>query len=338
MKPAKFWHVLKDNLVKCDLCPKGCVIPDQGVGDCRVRKNIGGKLYSLVYGKVIAAHLDPIEKKPLFHFYPGSYAYSIATPGCNLHCVFCQNWEISQEFVLPDWEVEPEFIVEKALEMNAHGIAYTYTEPTIFIEFALDVAKLAKKNKLYNVWISNGMINPEPLKEIAKYLDAANIDLKGDAGFYRTYAKGVGDEPVKRTIKLLHDLGVWVEVTTLVIPTLNDDVELIRRISSFLASISKDVPLHLTRFHPDYKLRNLPLTPVETLEKLWSVARQNLNYVYIGNVFGHEKESTYCPRCGAPLIKRVGFEVLRVNLEEKNGKYYCRNCGEEIKIVGKILA
>lgn len=312
----------------CRLCPQACVIKEGEVGKCSVRKNVGGKLVSLSWGKVIAQSLDPIEKKPLFHFWPGSMVYSIATPGCNLRCRFCQNWLISQKCGLPEETVEPGEIVAAAKRNRADGIAYTYTEPTVFVEYALDVAKLAREEGLYNVWISNGMTNPEPIKVISRLIDAVNIDIKGNDEFYRKFAGGVGVKPVLKAVEEFHRRGVWVEVTNLLIPGLNDSEKDIRGVVDFVAGLDREIPVHFSRFSPDFLMKDRPPTPVETISKAVKIAREKLDYVYAGNV-SHEAESTRCPECGELIIGRRGFTLHTVR-----GKR-CK-CGKEIPIVGKI--
>jgi pyruvate formate lyase activating enzyme len=333
MKRALFWDVLKDNKVQCKLCPRFCVIENENVGKCKVRKNINGKLYSLVYGRLCSLNVDPIEKKPLFMFSPGSKCLSIATVGCNLDCKFCQNWEISHF-----WEISSEIIGEEfnpkdiiAL-LKEPGVAYTYTEPTIMYEFAYETMKLVKKNKKYNVWVSNGYTNPEPIKKMAKFLDAANIDYKGDENFY----KNVCDarlEPIQESLKLYKKLGIWIEITNLVIPGYNDSKDVILEMVKWIReNLGKETPLHFSAYYPAYKM-NAPPTEIKTLEMAAEIAENYLDYVYIGNV-RHEKENTFCPNCKELLIKRFGFFVEKINLERKNKSFYCPNCGHKIPIAG----
>lgn len=327
VKEAMFWMNVGDK-VSCTLCPQGCVIAGGCLGKCGVRKNIDGKLMSLSWGKVIAQSLDPIEKKPLFHFWPGSMVYSIATPGCNLKCKFCQNWMISQKGKLPDNSISPEEIVKNAKRNQADGIAYTYTEPTIFVEYSIDVAKLARAEGLYNVWVSNGMIMPSAIKEVSKVIDAINIDIKGTDVFYKEYAGGVGLKPILRAVKEFHRHGVWVEITNLLIPGLNDSDKDIRDLVDFVAGLDSTIPLHFSRFHPQYLMKTKPVTPVETISKAVRIAREKLDYVYAGNI-AHEAESTRCPKCGDVAIGRRGSTLHTIK-----GKK-C-SCGHEIPIVGKI--
>ncbi len=325
-----YYVKLDNNNVQCVLCPRRCVIPDGKRGFCRVRENRNGTLYTLSYGKPVAVHIDPIEKKPLFHVYPDSKAFSIATAGCNLACKFCQNWQISQaspEDLAVD-TVSPEAIVNAAKTNKCKTIAYTYTEPTIFYEYMLDIAKLARGAGVKNLMHSAGFINEEPLRAICKYLDAANIDLKGSNEFYQQVCLGNRDD-VLRTLKILKEEGVWLEITYLVVPTLNDSTSYAAETCKWIKeNLSADVPLHISRFWPMYKLTNLSPTSIETLEKIKQVATDaGLRYVYIGNVPGHKSESTYCPKCKKPIIERMGYTILSNSIE--NGK--CKYCGEKIE-------
>lgn len=328
--PAKYWEKLEGNLVRCQLCPNNCPLAPGKRGICRVRENKKGELVTLVYGIPCAIHIDPIEKKPLFHFLPKTKALSLATAGCNMRCKFCQNWDISQRRPeeTENYSLSPVEIVELAKEQDCKSIAYTYSEPTIFYEYMLDIAKLARKAGIKNIIVSNGYINPEPLKELCKYMDAANIDLKGFTDeFYRELTMG-RLEPVKKALKIYKEQGVELEITNLIIPTKNDNMETIKKMCIWIRdSLGPDIPLHFSRFWPKYKLTNLPPTSIETLEKARKIAlKVGLKYVYIGNIPGHKGENTYCPECGKLLVKRVGFYVLQNNI--KNGR--CKYCGEKI--------
>ena len=335
LKEASFWQKLKDKVLQCQLCPRSCVIPDGKRGFCGVRENQNGTLYTLVYAKPVAIHIDPIEKKPLFHFLPSTSAFSIATTGCNLKCKFCQNWEISQakpEDVEYTY-IEPKELVEKALESGAPTIAYTYTEPTIFYEYMLETAKLAKQRGLRNMMHSNGYIQEVPLRQLCKYLDAANIDLKGFSDEY--YAKLTEGtlEPVLRSLKILREVGVHLEITNLILPGFNDDEETIKKMCLWIKdNLGVNTPVHFGRFFPLYKLANLNPTPVETLEKARQIALEcGLKYVYIGNVAGNPAENTFCPRCKKIVIGRKGYFVTENNIID--GK--CKFCREEIKGIWK---
>jgi len=321
---------LKDGKIQCQLCPRQCVVSKGQRGFCGVRENREGKYYSLVYGNPCAVHVDPVEKKPFYHVLPASTSFSIATAGCNFRCKFCQNWEISQ--VTPDetynYELPPDRVVALAKKAGSRSIAYTYVEPTIFYEYMLDTAQLAKKDGILNVCHSNGFMNPGPLKDLCRVLDAANIDLKAfTEDFYSNMSQG-RLSPVLGTLKTLKSEGVHLEITNLVIPTQNDDPETVRKMCAWIKSeLGADTPLHFSRFYPLYKLRNLPPTPVTTLERNRKIAMETgLEYVYIGNVPGHEGERTYCPKCKKILIFRQGYYITEVNLNK--GK--CKFCGQPI--------
>ena len=327
---ASFFKVLADGLVQCQLCPRQCTLKENDMGFCRARKNINGKLYALTYGQPVAVHVDPIEKKPLAHVYPGTTSFSIATAGCNLRCKFCQNWEISQ---LDADKVEgeyaaPEAIVAKAKESGAKTIAFTYTEPVIFYEYMLDIAKLAQKEGIACVMHSAGFVNEAPLRELAKYLIAANIDLKGfDEKFYTTFTSG-DLNVVLRTLKILKEEGVWVEITNLLIPGVNDSDAMIQKLCAWVKeNLGAQTPIHFSRFYPMYKLVDLSPTPVATLQRALDIAtKEGLQFVYIGNVPDQIGENTVCPQCGKLLIKRAGYHVLENHLID--GK--CPACGYAI--------
>jgi len=330
MQEAQFYNKLENNIVRCQLCPKKCVIADGKRGDCKVRENQDGVLYSLVYGKSCAVNVDPIEKKPLFHFLPGSESYSIGTVGCNLHCLFCQNWTTAQqkpESVI-NYDLSPKDVVRKATAEKCATIAYTYNEPIIFYEYVVDTAKIAKKKGIRSILVTNGYINKEPALELTKYVDAANIDLKGFTEDYYKKVCFAELKPVLETIKIFKDSGMWVELTNLIVPTLNDDFNKIREMCRWIKdNLGNDVPLHFSRFYPMYKLENLPSTPVETLLKAKEIAVDlGLRYVYIGNIPTKEHENTHCHVCKKLLVKRLGFSVLENNI--KQGR--CKFCSERI--------
>ena len=336
MKEAMFYEKLDEKKVRCFLCAHHCFITDGKRGICYVRKNIDGTLYTLVYGRVVSMNIDPIEKKPLFHFQPGSTSFSIASVGCNFRCEHCQNFEISQypkehEGEILGQHVTPKAIVDAANKNNCRSISYTYTEPTIFFEFAYDCARLAHEKGIKNVFVSNGYTTPEATRAIAPYLDGNNIDLKGNDDFYNKIC-GARLEPVKETIKLMKELGVWVEVTTLIIPDYNDSDEDLRNIAEFIKSVDPFIPWHVTQFYPTYKLMDTPRTPVKTLRKARDIGfKTGLKYVYEGNVPGEGGENTYCHNCRNLLIKRFGFSIIENKL--KDGK--CSECGTEMKGVWK---
>jgi pyruvate formate lyase activating enzyme len=331
MKQALFQKKEESGKVRCGLCNHRCLIELGKRGLCAVRENREGTLYSLVYDKVIAQNIDPIEKKPLFHFLPGSRSYSLAAPGCNFRCLHCQNADISQ---LPrdhgglviGQDVPPEELVAAAKHYRCASISYTYTEPTIYFELAYDTARLAFETGLKNVFVTNGYITPEALDTIKPYLHAANIDLKGFSDdFYRKVC-GARLQPVLDSIKRYKELGIWIEITTLVIPGHNDSDEELKKIALFIKSVGEDVPWHVSRFHPTYKLTDQPITPAATLKRARQIGIDaGLRYVYMGNIPG-EGEDTACPACGGVVIKRIGFDV-RENLV-KDGK--CGHCGTMI--------
>jgi pyruvate formate lyase activating enzyme len=331
MKEAMFYEKLDEKKVRCFLCAHHCQIRDGKRGICYVRKNIDGTLYSLVYGKVISMHIDPIEKKPLFHFLPASTSFSLAAVGCNFRCEHCQNFEISQypkeHEDIPGNPVTPEDVVEAAARNGCESISYTYTEPTIFFEFAYDCAKLAREKGIKNVFVSNGYTTPEATRVIAPYLDGNNIDLKGNDDFYKKLC-GARVGPVKETIRLMKELGVWVEVTTLIIPDYNDSEEDLREIAGFIASVNPAIPWHVTQFYPTYKLTDKPRTPLKTLRRAREIgAEAGLKYVYEGNVPGEGGENTYCPTCRELLVGRFGFSIGEIKIREAK----CPKCGAEIE-------
>lgn len=336
LKEALYYQKLKNKAVQCQLCPRRCTIPNGARGFCAVRENREGTLYTLSYGKLVSLNdIDPVEKKPLFHFLPGTRTFSLATAGCNLKCKFCQNWAISQkrpeevEFLY----LEPADLVKRVKASGRPTIAYTYTEPTIFYEYMLETAKLAKEKGLKNVMHSNGYINEEPLRQLAKYLDAANIDLKGFTdNYYNQMAEGTL-EPVLKSLKVLKEEGVHLEITNLILSGYNDDQDSIIKMCLWIKeNLGSDTPLHFSRFYPMYKMLNLNPTPVGTLERARQIALDcGLKYVYIGNVGGHPAENTYCPKCRRIVIERRGYFVTQNNLE--NGR--CKFCGEKIEGVWK---
>ena len=323
MKEALLYTKLEDNQLRCDLCAHRCLIQEGKRGICGVRENRGGVLYSLVYGKAIATHVDPIEKKPLFNFLPGSLSFSVATVGCNMTCLHCQNADISQApretGRIMGEQITPEELVEAALQGGCRSIAYTYTEPTIFFEYALDTARLARTKGLKNIFVTNGYMTEEALKMIAPVLDGANVDLKSFRDdFYRDICGG-RLQPVLDTIKRMHEQGIWLEVTTLIIPGHNDSDEELEAIGRFLSGISPDIPWHVSAFYPTYLLTSAPPTPAATLRRARKIGQAaGLRYVYIGNIPGDDGENTYCPNCGKIIIERTGYRVGAVNIRDGN--------------------
>lgn len=318
--------------VTCELCPRGCVIPEGGAGDCRVRVNLGGELRATTYGRPSALHVDPMEKKPLYHFLPGTPVFSLATAGCNLHCLNCQNWQLSQrggEEMEAIYRAEPAEILNTAIQEGCHSIAYTYSDPIVFYEYTRDTSTLVRARGLRNVLITAAYINPKPLRQLCQVLDAANVDLKAmDDALYRQVTGGTL-QPVLDALRILREEGVWLELTNLVIPTLNDDLAMIRRMARWIEQeLGADTPLHFSRFQPQYRMRNLPPTPAETLEYARAEAMDaGLRYVYIGNLMGHAGNSTYCPTDGTPLIARTGFWITNRRLTA-DGR--CPSCDERI--------
>ena len=335
MKKAMLYERLSDSKVRCNLCAHRCVIADGKRGVCHVRENQGGTLYTLVYGRTIAQHVDPVEKKPLFHFYPGTTAYSVATPGCNFRCRWCQNWEISQmpreQDLITGDEASPEQIVAVAQRAGCQSIAYTYTEPTVFFEYTYDTARLAHEAGLANIYITNGYMTEEMLEVFHPYLDAANVDLKAFRD--ETYRKYVGArlQPVLDSLKVMKRLGIWLEVTTLVIPGLNDDPAELRDAAQFVAQeLGADTPWHISRFFPAYRMTDVLSTPVETLRQAQEIGlAEGLRYVYVGNV--PDEENTLCHHCGRLLIRRAGYSILE-NHVQPDGK--CPDCGTPVAGVG----
>jgi len=344
MKEALFYLQKEDNKVQCLLCPFKCLIPEGETGKCKARKNIQGKLYSLTYSRYTGTPVDPIEKKPLFHFYPNWQIMSLGSLGCNFACVFCQNWSSSQILALKNEKVINQFTIEitpkEAVALAERikprgniGIAYTYNEPLINYEFVYETAQLAHKHDLKNVLVTNGFINPEPFKQLLPFIDALNVDIKSiNPSFYTKYCKGLLS-PVLETCKLAYKKAM-LEITNLIIPTLNDTEEELEDLVNWVASeLGPDVPVHFSRYHPDFNL-HIPPTPVETLIKARSIAMRKLHYVYIGNLWGvKDGESTYCPQCGNIVIGREGYRLYAVSLKENNT---CACCGYQINLVGSI--
>jgi len=327
---ALFYENLDQDTVKCLLCPHECVLKNGDRSFCRVREPKNGKLYSLVYDLVCSLHVDPIEKKPIYHMLPGSGVLSMATAGCNLRCKFCQNWQISQN---PPENLENQVItiqnlVSLAKNNRTSSIAYTYSEPIVFYEYMYNAAALAKENNIKNIAVTAGYINEKPLRMLSKRIDAANVDLKS---FDENYLRNICAErlePLLGTLKILKEEGVWLEITNLIVPTLNDDMRMIREMCIWIReNLGSDVPLHFSRFWPMYKLRDLPPTPVSTLEEARICAiEEGLNYVYIGNVKTEKASNTYCPNCSKLLIKRRGYHILENNVS--GGA--CQECGHKI--------
>jgi pyruvate formate lyase activating enzyme len=338
-KEAMLYKRINHEKVHCYLCAHHCKIQQGRLGFCQARQNIAGRLYTLVYGETIARHVDPIEKKPIYHFKPGASVYSIATAGCNFQCPFCQNWQISQlsekrseqmsESKAPKAfgdPFSPEQIVAAALENKCSGIAYTYTEPTIFFEYAFETARLAREYDLDNIFVTNGYMTAQALGMIAPYLNAANVDLKAwDASYYQDYCKA-RKKPVLDTIRRLHAKGIWLEITTLIIPGENDSEWQFEGISRFIASVDVDIPWHISRFHPQYRFLNHTSTPLQTLQRAAEIGRSNnLRYIYMGNIAPYSN-TTNCYQCAEPIVLRSLGDVAVLNLKKNK----CQECGARI--------
>lgn len=327
-REAMHYKKLENKGVRCILCGRQCLIRLNGIGVCGVRKNVNGVLYSLVYGKAASIAVDPIEKKPLYHFAPGSQTLSLSTVGCNFKCKFCQNWEISQPSTIFGEDYPPKAIIEMARNQNLPGISWTYTEPTIFYEYFYDTAKLDRNKKFYQVFVSNGYMSAEVIK--TSRIDAVNVDYKGNEEFYRKLCAIPSIEPVHAALKQFVKQGVWVEITNLLILGYNDSNEIIKEMVEWIVkNLGTNVPLHFSRYFPTYKL-NAPATPTQTLERAYKIAKAaGINYVYLGNL-SSDKANTYCPNCNALLIRRGWFSVEEFNV--KNGK--CFKCKNEIPLAG----
>ena len=324
---------MKTSVVQCELCPRKCILKNGDRGNCGVRINLDGKLQTLVYGNPAAVHIDPIEKKPLYHFHPSTLAFSIATAGCNLHCKYCQNWQLSQRRPeeTSNYDLPPNKLIDQALKAKCKSIAYTYSDPVVFYEYTYDSAKLAKENNILNVMVTAGYIQEKPLLDLCKYIDAANIDLKGITEEFYQKMSAATLAPVLNAIKIMIDQGVWVELTNLVVPTWNDKKSDFQKLCDWISeNLGPDVPLHFSKFWPQHQLKNLPPTPVETLSIAWDIAKKTgLNHVYVGNVPNHPGNSTYCPNDSRLLIKRQGYTIIENNIID--GK--CKFC--KTKIAGR---
>lgn len=337
LKEAMYYEATSiKGIVRCLLCPKLCKLKNNEIGTCRTRIAKDNKLYTLAYGNPCAVNADPIEKKPLLHFLPGSRSFSIATAGCNLACLNCQNWTISQKSPLEtdNYDLPPATVVKKAQEANCQSIAYTYTEPIVYYEYTLDTAKSAQKAGLKNVFISAGYINPEPLKKLAPYLDAANIDLKSFSNECYKKINNITLKPVLNTLKILKENNVWLEITYLVIPRQNDDLAQIKEMCTWLVENRfENYPLHFSRFYPHYKFPDTPPTPLPTLYKAREIAyKAGMKYVFLGNVSNDDAENTYCPKCKKILINRSYYRLNSFHID--SGK--CEYCGEPINGIWKL--
>ncbi len=328
LKEAYYYKKLKNKKTVCQLCPHNCVISSGESGLCRIRKNYDGTLYALSYGRCSNAAMDPIEKKPLYHFLPGTEVLSVGTVGCNFKCEFCQNWQISQGSAVTTLYTS-EQIIQKAIDEKASGIAFTYNEPIVWYEFVLDTAKLAREKGLKVIMITNGFINSEPLKELLPFIDAMNVDIKAfDNIFYEKYCGGTLAD-ILNSVKIIFESGIHLEITKLIIPTLNDTKEHITSLAEWLASMSVKIPLHLTRYYPNYKMK-IPPTDVDNILRIVKIGGKYLEFVYLGNVLDIEHSSTKCPKCGTIAIKRIGFNVDVISNEPK-----CKKCEYDLNIISE---
>ncbi|MBD3285018.1 AmmeMemoRadiSam system radical SAM enzyme [candidate division WOR-3 bacterium] len=327
VKEALFFEPAGEGKIRCTLCFHRCVLAEGDLGFCLARRNVSGRLIAETYGKVISAHMDPIEKKPLYHFHPGTDVLSVAAPGCNLACPFCQNAEISRRPLRPRESIDPDELVALTTRSGSAGIAYTYTEPLVWFEYVLESAKAAHKAGLYNVIVSNGTIEEEPLKMLLPYIDAANIDIKGDRDFYSKVLKG-DLESTLRTVRMLYRSGAFLEVTNLLIPDGNDSEEQIAEIVSFIESLDPTIPFHISRYYP-HGGYPAPATPVDTMLHAFEQARSRLAYVYLGNVLLAEGLNTHCPSCGNLLVERTGFQSRITGISANR----CSSCGREVDLI-----
>ncbi len=337
-KEAILYEKLPEGKVVCTACARYCELKKDQVGLCGIRGNVDGKLDLFVYGKVITGHVDPIEKKPVIHYRPGSKVFSIATTGCNWLCKYCQNYDISQRRKVEGVDMTPEQVVQRALDYKADAIAYTYNEPSIFIEFARDIGVIARKNGLFNIFVSNGYDTPETVKMMGEFLDCITVDFKGSAEpeFTRKYIGVPDPKPIFDTLLEIRDkTKIHVEITDLIIPKAGDNLEYAKKLCKFIYDeFGPDMSIHFLRFHPDYKMMDFDSTPVKTLEKHYEIAKkEGLKYSYIGNVPGHPMEHTYCPECNSIAIKRYGFSIEEWNLDENNK---CKICGYQLPIIGGL--
>lgn len=337
-KEAILYEKLSGEKVRCTACARYCEIGKDQIGLCGIRGNVNGKLELFVYGKVITGHVDPIEKKPVIHYRPGSSIYSIATTGCNWLCKYCQNYDISQRRKIEGVDMTPQQVVQTALDYKADGIAYTYNQPSIFIEFARDCGVYAHKKGLFNVFVSNGYDTPETVKMMGEFLDCITVDFKGSAEpeFTRKYIGVPDPKPIFDTLTEIRDkTKIHVEITDLIVPKVGDSLEYAEKLCKFVYDeFGPEMPIHFLRFHPDYKMMEFEPTPVKTLEKHYDIAKSvGLKFAYIGNVPGHPFEHTYCPECNNVVVKRFGFDIEQWNLDLKNK---CKFCGNQIPIIGPL--
>ena len=337
-KEAILYQKLPNDKVRCTACARYCEVNKNQIGLCGIRGNVNGKLELFVYGKVITGHVDPIEKKPVIHYRPGSKVFSIATTGCNWLCKYCQNYDISQRRKIEGQDMTPEDVVKMTLEYGADGIAYTYNQPSIFIEFARDCGVIARKNGLYNIFVSNGYDTPETVNMMNEFLDCITVDFKGSAEpqFTRRYIGVPDPKPIFDTLLEIRDkTKIHVEITDLIVPQVGDNLDYARKLCKFVYDeFGPEMPIHFLRFHPDYKMMEFEPTPVKTLEKHYAIAKEEgLSYAYLGNVPGHPLEHTYCAGCNEIAVKRYGFDIVEWNLDQNNK---CKLCGNQVPITGTL--
>jgi pyruvate formate lyase activating enzyme len=337
-KEAILYQKLPNDKVRCTACARYCEVNKNQIGLCGIRGNVNGKLELFVYGKVITGHVDPIEKKPVIHYRPGSSVFSIATTGCNWLCKYCQNYDISQRRKIEGQDMTPEDVVNTTLKYGADGIAYTYNQPSIFIEFARDCGVFARKNGLYNIFVSNGYDTPETVNMMNEFLDCITVDFKGSAEpqFTRRYIGVPDPKPIFDTLLEIRDkTKIHVEITDLIVPQVGDNLDYARKLCKFIYDeFGPEMPIHFLRFHPDYKMMEFEPTPVETLEKHYTIAKEEgLSYAYLGNVPGHPLEHTYCSGCDQIAVKRYGFDIVKWNLDQNNK---CKICGNQLPITGTL--
>jgi pyruvate formate lyase activating enzyme len=337
-KEAELFRNLPNGKVQCTACARLCQIGEGQIGLCGIRGVIRGKLYLLAYGKVIAGHIDPIEKKPVVHYKPGSKIFSIATSGCNWLCSYCQNYDISQRRKIEGIDATPADVVNLTRSYECEGLAYTYNQPTIFIEYARDVGKIARKKGIFNIFVSNGFDTPETVNLMKNFLDCITVDFKGsgETSFVRRFIGIPSADPIFETLlEIKNKTNIHIEITDLIVPKVGDSLEAAEKLCRWVYdNLGPEMPIHFLRFHPDYKMMNYPWTPIETLEKHYEIGKKvGLRYVYIGNVPGHPAENTYCPECRKVIIKRYGYDILEYNLDKQNR---CRFCGHQTPIVGPL--
>lgn len=337
-KKAELYTKISNERIRCNACARYCEIPEGKIGLCGIRGVKDNALRLFTYGKVIAGNIDPIEKKPVMHYMPGSSVYSIATTGCNWLCQYCQNHDLSQRRQVQGWSMSPKQVVQTAKKYGVEGIAYTYNEPSIFIEFAKDCGIEAHKNNIFNIFVSNGFLTPDSIKMASKFLDCITVDFKGSGenNFVRRYIGIPSSEPIFESLKeISKNTDIHLEITNLIIPKVGEDLDATKKLCRFIYDeLGQNVSLHFLRFHPDYKMLDFPQTPIKTLEKHYLLAKkEDLNFVYIGNVPGHKFEHTYCPECKDIVVQRFGFYITAWNLDDKNR---CKICSYKIPIIGNI--